>query len=87
MPVSIISKLDPPIDYVGQSLASKLMYLIFGVGYTAALIAGIMSNDLTYTVYFGVATIAISFIVVVPSWRFYRKNPLKFRNPAKAKKE
>lgn len=84
---SLVTKLDPPIDYVGQNLASKLMYLIFGIGYTMALIAGIAFNDLTYTMYLGITTIAVSIIVVVPSWKFYRKNPLKFRAPVKIKKE
>lgn len=83
----LLAKLDPPIDYVGQDLASKLMYLIFGIGYALALVSGIVFNDLIYTVYLGAATVAISFVVVVPSWRFYRKNPLKFRRPIKIKEE
>ncbi|AFM97926.1 hypothetical protein EHEL_030290 [Encephalitozoon hellem ATCC 50504] len=84
---SLLSKIDPPIDYVGQKLASDLMYLIFGVGYTAALIVGVLLNDLVYTMYISVGTLVVSVVVVVPSWGFYRRNPLKFRPPVKDKKE
>ncbi|ADM11174.1 uncharacterized protein Eint_030300 [Encephalitozoon intestinalis ATCC 50506] len=84
---SFLSKIDPPADYVGQKLASDLMYLIFGVGYTLGLIVGVVLNDLAYTMYISIATLIISIIVVVPSWRFYRRNPLKFRAPVKDKKE
>ncbi|KAG5859297.1 microsomal signal peptidase [Encephalitozoon hellem] len=84
---SLLSKIDPPIDYVGQKLASDLMYLIFGVGYTAALIVGVLLNDLVYTMYISVGTLVVSAAVVVPSWGFYRRNPLKFRPPVKDKKE
>ncbi|AFN82648.1 hypothetical protein EROM_030275 [Encephalitozoon romaleae SJ-2008] len=84
---SLLSKIDPPIDYVGQKLASDLMYLIFGVGYTAALIFGVSLNNLVYTMYISITTLVISAIVVVPSWGFYRRNPLKFRPPVKDKKE
>lgn len=83
----LTSKLDPPIDYAGQSLVSKFMYLIFGVGYTIALITGVMLDNLVYTLYIGIATVVVSFIIVVPSWGFYRRNPLKFRQPVKAKQE
>ncbi|CCI73915.1 ECU03_0375 [Encephalitozoon cuniculi GB-M1] len=84
---SFLSKIDPPIDYVGQKLASDLMYLIFGVGYTAAFVAGVLFNDLVYTMYISIATLVISVIIVIPSWRFYRRNPLKFRAPVKDKED
>lgn len=84
---SLLLRIDPPIDYVGQRLASTLMYLIFGVGYSVAFACGVLLNDLAYTMYIGGATLAVCAIVVVPSWGFYRRNPLKFRAPAKSKQE
>lgn len=77
----LVARLDPPIDYVGQSMAYRLMCLVFGIGYTTALLAGVVLNDLVYTVYLGIATFIAAFVVVVPSWGFYRRNLLKFRTP------
>lgn len=76
--MNIFDKLDPPIDYHGQELATKLFYVIIYFGYAFSLAVGIVLSDLKYTLYLGVLTLALSIIVVVPPWRFYRKNPLKF---------
>lgn len=84
---NLCEKLDPPADYVGQMLATKLMYMIYTVGYTLSLLAGIIYNDLVYTLYIGIGTFIVSLIVVVPPWKIYRKHPLKFRKPQKAKKD
>jgi signal peptidase complex subunit 1 len=82
-----LKKVDPPIDYAGQILARRLMYLIYIVGYALALAAGIALNNLIYTCYVGLATFAVSLVVVVPPWKFYRRNPLKFRKAVSEKKE
>ncbi|KAM0672566.1 hypothetical protein CWI42_030150 [Ordospora colligata] len=84
---SLLHKMNQPIDYVGQEMASKLMYIVFAVGYTLALVVGIFLNDLKYTILIGVLTVVIAIVVVVPPWKIYRRNPLKFSSPSKAKAE
>ncbi|KAF9762638.1 Signal peptidase complex subunit 1 [Nosema granulosis] len=77
-PMNILNKIDPPIDYHGQELSKKLFYLIIYLGYAISLVIGIVLSDLKYTLYAGILTVILSFIIVVPSWSMYRKNPLKF---------
>ncbi|KAH9411820.1 hypothetical protein HK407_03g05700 [Ordospora pajunii] len=84
---SLLHKMNQPIDHVGQEMASKLMYFIFAAGYALALVVGIFLNDLKYTILIGVLTVVAAIGVVVPPWRIYRKNPLKFGPPSKAKAE
>lgn len=76
--MNILNKIDPPIDYHGQELAKKLFYLIIYLGYAISLAVGIVLSDLKYTLYFGVLTLILSVLVVVPAWGIYRKNPLRF---------
>ncbi|EOB14783.1 hypothetical protein NBO_16g0068 [Nosema bombycis CQ1] len=78
LPMNLLNKIDPPIDYHGQELAKKLFYLIIYLGYAISLGVGIIKSDLKYTLFAGIITVAICFVVITPSWRFYRKNPLKF---------
>lgn len=72
--------MDPPIDYHGQELSRKLFYVIICIGYACSLVTGIFLSDLKYTLYLGILTILIVSFVCVPSWSFYRKNPLKFKS-------
>lgn len=78
--LKFLEKIDPPIDYNGQELSKKLFYLLISIGYTISLITGVYLEDLKYTLILGIVTVFILFLVCVPSWRFYRKNPLKFKD-------
>lgn len=78
-----LKKLDPEIDYVGQEFAVRLMYLIILLGYTVSFILGLLTKDLTYTLVLGIGTVVFAFVATVPSWPYFRRNPLKFK---KAKK-
>lgn len=81
----LFSRLDKPLDYVGQEKARRYMLYIFVVGYIISLFLGFFLSDLFYTLVFGVATFLLVFIVTIPSWPFYRKNPLGFKDPAKTR--
>jgi len=76
--MNIFEKFNPPIDYHGQELSMKLFYVLIYIGYFFSLITGILYNDLKFTLLLGIFTVCIVFFICVPSWRFYRKNPLKF---------
>lgn len=84
---SIIQKLDPKIDYVGQELSCKLMYIILLLGYAISLVVGFFLKDLTFTLVLGVATVIFAFIITVPAWPYFRRNPLKFKKAIKSKQE
>lgn len=77
--LKFLDKLDPQIDYHGQELSKKMFYLLISIGYTISLITGVFFQDLKYTLFLGILTVFILFLVCVPSWGFYRKNPLKFK--------
>lgn len=74
----IKKKVDPPIDYVGQELASNLLNIMFIIGYGLSIIVGYLLQDLKYTLIITVITIVTCFLTVVPAWPFYRRNPLMF---------
>lgn len=77
--LTFLKKFDPEIDYVGQEFAQRLTYLIFLVGYTISLVLGFVTRDLTYTLVLGVGTVVVGFVATVPSWPYFRRNPLKFK--------
>ena len=82
-----LQKLDPKIDFDGQKLSLKLMYYCSLIGYTISLIVGFYTRNLTYTLYIGVATVIFTFVVTIPSWPYFRRNPMKFKKEEKVKKE
>lgn len=84
---SVLSKIDPPIDYIGQSCASKLMNMIFIIGYSIAFLAGLIMSDLKYTLAIGVFTCVSAFVFTVPSWPYFRRNPLLFKDSVKVKND
>lgn len=85
--LGILSKIDPEIDYIGQSFSSKLMNLIFIIGYTIALLTGLILSNLKHTLTIGVATCVMSFLLTVPAWPYFRSHSLKFKKVIKMKNE
>ncbi|KAI4291356.1 signal peptidase complex subunit 1 [Pancytospora philotis] len=84
---SLIRKINEPIDYVGQDLSLKLMYIIFAVGYTIAFAVGVSLKRLELTLIIGVATVLVAFMATVPSWPMFKRHPLRFKKAKKAKAE
>ncbi|KCZ76535.1 hypothetical protein H311_02463 [Anncaliia algerae PRA109] len=75
----IINYFDEPIDYVGQKTADNLLFWIFVIGYSLSLLIGFIMQNLKYTLIFGIITVILAFIVVIPSWSFYKRNPVEFK--------
>ena len=84
-PHSVVAKIDKPIDYAGQETVRKCLIHIFAVGYTASLCLGFLLGNLQYTLALGVATFLVVFLVTIPPWPFYRRNPPAFQNPENKK--
>lgn len=82
-PLKLLKKLDPEIDHVGQEFSERLMHLILMVGYTLGFILGLITKDLTYTLVLSVGATVFGFVATVPSWPYFRKNPLKFKKAIK----
>ncbi|EMD91886.1 hypothetical protein COCHEDRAFT_1133800 [Bipolaris maydis C5] len=63
------------IDFEGQRLADMLSTVLLGAAGIIAFIVGYMAQDIRLTLYIGLAGTALTFLVVVPPWPFYNKNP------------
>ncbi|EPR79159.1 microsomal signal peptidase Spc12 [Spraguea lophii 42_110] len=75
------------IDYKGQKLAKRNTHLIYVIGYFIALLFGFVMSNLYYTLIFSILTNIVAFVVVCPSWSFYNRNPIKFKEAKKEKNE
>ncbi|EOA89282.1 hypothetical protein ACJQWK_09467 [Exserohilum turcicum] len=63
------------IDFEGQRLADLLSTVLLGAAGILAFIVGFMAQDIRLALYVGLAGTALTFVVVVPQWPFYNKNP------------
>mmetsp|Transcript_3223 Transcript_3223/g.4698 ORF Transcript_3223/g.4698 Transcript_3223/m.4698 type:complete len:91 (+) Transcript_3223:118-390(+) len=66
------------MDYKGQQLSEQLYYyivIIFGV---IAWFVGYVQQSFLLTVYGWSAGVAISVLLCVPDWPWYRRNPIKW---------
>jgi len=71
------------VDYVGQNLANKLAHSVFVVGFPISLIVGMYKSNFMYLCYMLLATLGVCFVVVVPPWPIYRRNPVVFGDKKK----
>ena len=81
----LYNKCTQPIDFDGQKLATQILYALFIGGFTISYFLGIFLNDLKFTLFGGIATLIITFFIVVPPWPMYRRKNMKFSKKAKSK--
>ncbi|KAF1942055.1 SPC12-domain-containing protein [Clathrospora elynae] len=67
--------LEGQIDFEGQRLTEMLSTVLLGAAGIIAFIVGFMAQDIRLALYIGLAGTALTFLVVVPPWPFYNKNP------------
>lgn len=73
---ALYTVIDGYIDFEGQKLADNINnYLLVLVG-AIAFIVGFVAQDITLTVYIGLAGTALTALIVIPPWPFYNKKPL-----------
>ncbi len=68
-------------DFEGQKLAEMLftrMLIFFGA---ISFVVGYAKADFMLMVYISAAGLALTCMVVLPDWPFYRSHPLKFLPP------
>jgi len=63
------------IDFEGQRLAEMLTTVLLGAAGIIAFLVGFAQQDIKLALYIGLAGTALTFLVVVPPWPFYNKNP------------
>merc|ERR1739838_50196 len=75
-PVDYISSIDTQMDYEGQRKAEKTYQIIITVFGIVGFIWGFFIQQLSATVYFVLGGFALSCLIVLPPWPFFRRNPL-----------
>ncbi|KFY10692.1 hypothetical protein V492_04894 [Pseudogymnoascus sp. VKM F-4246] len=66
------------IDFEGQRLAEVLVTIVLGVVGAIAFVIGFVRQDITLALYVGLAGTALAFVIVVPPWPFFNRNPVQW---------
>ncbi|KAK9448084.1 microsomal signal peptidase 12kDa subunit [Limtongia smithiae] len=74
--------IEGSIDFVGQQTADSLSIRVIWVSTVVAFLAGLVTADISVTVYICAFAYSAGFIFVVLPWPFYNRNPLKWLEPA-----
>lgn len=82
----LAKKIDPPIDYIGQHLANRIVHTTLIVSVGMAFISGHIYKDIFVMGYAYACGSLVALAVVVPSWPIYRRNPVSSL-PEKIKSE
>ncbi|KAK0748613.1 microsomal signal peptidase 12 kDa subunit-domain-containing protein [Apiosordaria backusii] len=66
------------IDFEGQKLVELLVNISLTLVGAIAFLVGYFLQDIKLAVYIGLAGTAATFLLVVPPWPIYNKNPVKW---------
>ncbi|VUC26480.1 unnamed protein product [Clonostachys rosea] len=69
---------DGVIDFDGQRRAEVFATLLLAVSGLLAFNVGYTKQDILLALYIGGAGTLLTFLVVVPPWPFYNRNPVKW---------
>ncbi|PNS17587.1 hypothetical protein CAC42_8130 [Sphaceloma murrayae] len=72
------------IDFEGQRLAENLSTGLLSIVGVVAFLVGYITQNITYTLWIGLAGTALTFLVVVPPWPFFNRHPVKWLPSTKA---
>ncbi|KAF2087550.1 SPC12-domain-containing protein [Saccharata proteae CBS 121410] len=64
------------IDFDGQRLAELLTTALLTTAGIVAFLTGYFTQDIALTLWIGLAGAVLTFVVVVPPWPFFNKNPV-----------
>ncbi|EIJ87479.1 signal peptidase complex subunit 1 [Nematocida parisii] len=68
------NKIDPPVDYIGQHLANRIIHTTLILGIILALISGYIYKDIFIMGYVYVFSSILCLILTVPAWGIFRRN-------------
>ncbi|KAK3944691.1 putative signal peptidase complex subunit 1 [Diplogelasinospora grovesii] len=66
------------IDFEGQRLAELTVNLALSIVGAIAFFVGYFLQDIKLTVFVALGGTALTFLVVVPPWPFFNRNPVKW---------
>ncbi|EGS20529.1 signal peptidase-like protein [Thermochaetoides thermophila DSM 1495] len=66
------------IDFEGQKLAERIVNFALSLVGAIAFLAGWLLQDIKLAVYLGLVGTAAVFLIVVPPWPFFNKNPINW---------
>lgn len=72
------------MDWQGQKLAEQLMQYTLLVAALVALAAGYMTASYRLMLLIYVVGAGVTFLLVVPDWPFFNRNPLEWLDPKEA---
>ncbi|THZ15720.1 hypothetical protein D6C91_06690 [Aureobasidium pullulans] len=70
------------IDFEGQRLVEMFCSVLLSTAGVLAFMVGFATQDITYTLYILLGGAALTFVMCVPPWPIYNKDPVKWL-PAK----
>ncbi|KAF2205592.1 microsomal signal peptidase 12 kDa subunit [Delitschia confertaspora ATCC 74209] len=76
--------LEGQIDFDGQRLAELITTVLLGAAGFLAFFLGFMAQDIRLTLWIGLVGTVFTFVVVVPPWPFFNKNPITWLPPHNA---
>ncbi|KAJ4392076.1 hypothetical protein N0V93_005697 [Gnomoniopsis smithogilvyi] len=66
------------IDFEGQKLAETLSTALLSVVGIISFLVGYLQQDIKLAVFIGLGGTALTFLIVVPPWPFFNKNPVNW---------
>ncbi|KAK0621285.1 microsomal signal peptidase 12 kDa subunit-domain-containing protein [Bombardia bombarda] len=66
------------IDFEGQKLAELIANVALSVVGAIAFLVGYLLQDIKLAVLIGLGGTALTFLVAIPAWPFYNRNPVKW---------
>ncbi|KAI2642769.1 microsomal signal peptidase 12 kDa subunit-domain-containing protein [Xylaria nigripes] len=69
---------DGQIDFEGQKLAETLTTTLLSIVGAISFLVGFFLQDITLALKIGLGGTALTFLVIVPSWPFFNRNPVKW---------
>jgi signal peptidase complex subunit 1 len=66
------------IDFEGQRLAELLATALLATVGGIVFIVGFFLQDIKLALYIGLAGTALTFVLIVPPWPFFKRNPVKW---------
>ncbi|PHH59660.1 hypothetical protein CDD81_2783 [Ophiocordyceps australis] len=66
------------IDFDGQRRAEGLATLLLAMSGLLAFNIGFYLQDIVKALYIGLGGTAVTFLLIVPPWPFYNRNPVKW---------
>lgn len=72
------SALEVPIDFEGQKKVNRAIHAYVYVSVIVSFLAGLLTQNIIYSIFAFVAVAAATALVVLPPWPAYRSNPVQW---------